>query len=119
MALMNGQPQGFEPPMAFVFTQPTFNTVNECKSYARKNSTQILVKLYSELSPDQKIKFNKNKYVLIGASAQGLFDLVKTPLVVTILGVEVHANVIENILDQSYLVRNPNTYIFELIFSIV
>ncbi len=62
--------------------------------------------------------FFKDKYVLIGASAQGLFDLVKTPLGVTIPGVEVHANVIENILDKSYLVRNPNTYIFELLFSI-
>ena len=61
----------------------------------------------------------KDKYVLIGASAQGLFDLVKTPLGTTIPGVEVHGNVIENILDQSYLIRNPNTYIFELLFSIV
>jgi adenylate cyclase len=52
--------------------------------------------------------FFKDKYVLIGASAQGLFDLVKTPLGVTVPGVEVHANVIENILDQSYLIRNPN-----------
>ena len=61
----------------------------------------------------------KDKYVLIGASAQGLFDLVKTPLGITVPGVEVHANVIENILDQSYLIRNPNTYIFELLFSII
>ena len=61
----------------------------------------------------------KDKYVLIGASAQGLFDLVKTPLGVTIPGVEVHGNVIENILDQSYLIRNPITYIFELLFSII
>ncbi len=63
--------------------------------------------------------FFTDKYVLIGASAQGLFDLVKTPLGITIPGVEVHANVIENILDQSYLIRNPNTYIFELLFSII
>ena len=70
---------------------------------------------------DGKFEDNKfkDKYVLIGASAQGLFDLVKTPLGVTIPGVEVHANVIENILDQSYLIRNPNTYIFELLFSII
>ena len=66
-----------------------------------------------------KKDFFENKYVLIGASAQGLFDLVKTPLGITIPGVEVHANVIENILDQSYLLRNPNTYIFELLFSIL
>ena len=63
--------------------------------------------------------FFKDKYVLIGASAQGLFDLVKTPLGVTIPGVEVHANVIENIIDQSFLIRNPNTYVFELIFVII
>ncbi len=63
--------------------------------------------------------FFKNKYVLIGASAQGLFDLVKIPTGLTVPGVEVHANVIENILDQSYLVRNPNTYVFELLFSII
>ena len=66
-----------------------------------------------------KKDFFENKYVLIGASAQGLFDLVKTPLGITIPGVEVHAKVIENILDQSYLLRNPNTYIFELLFSIL
>ena len=64
-------------------------------------------------------KLFKDKFVLIGASAQGLFDLVKTPLGVTIPGVEVHANVIENILDQSYLIRNPNTYLFELLFAII
>ena len=62
--------------------------------------------------------FFKDKYVLIGASAQGLFDLVKTPLGTTIPGVEVHANVIENILDQSYLIRSPNIYLFELLFSL-
>ena len=63
--------------------------------------------------------FFKDKYVLIGASAQGLFDLVKTPIGITVPGVEVHANVIENILNKSYLIRNPNTYVFELLFSII
>ena len=70
---------------------------------------------------DEKFEegFFKDKYVLIGASAQGLFDLVKIPLGVTIPGVEVHANVIENILDNSYLIRNPKIYIFELLISII
>ena len=72
--------------------------------------------VYEGKFPD---KLFKDKYVLIGASAQGLFDLVKTPLGLTIPGVEVHANVIENILDQSYLIRNPNTYVFELLFVII
>ena len=63
--------------------------------------------------------FFKDKYVFIGASAQGLFDLVKTPLGITIPGVEVHANVVENITDDTYLTRNPKIYIFELLFSII
>ena len=57
----------------------------------------------------------ENKYVLIGTSAQGLFDLVKTPLGIIMPGVEVHANVIENILDKSYLLRNPEIYLIELL----
>ena len=61
----------------------------------------------------------ENKYVLIGASAQGLFDLVKTPLGIIMPGVEVHANVIENILDKSYLLRNPDIYLLELILTII
>ena len=61
----------------------------------------------------------ENKYVLIGASAQGLFDLVKTPLGIIMPGVEVHANVIENILDKSYLLRNPEVYLLELILTII
>ena len=61
----------------------------------------------------------ENKYVLIGASAQGLFDLVKTPLGIIMPGVEVHANVIENILDKSYLLRNPEIYLIELLLTII
>ena len=48
-----------------------------------------------------------------------MFDLVKIPLGLTVPGVEVHANVIENIIDQSFLIRNPNTYIFELLFVFI
>ena len=34
-------------------------------------------------------------------------------------GVEVHANVIENILDKSYLLRNPELYLIELLLTII
>ena len=54
MALMNGQPQGFEPPMAYVFTEPTFTSVPECKTYATINSETILLKLYSEFGKNYR-----------------------------------------------------------------
>ena len=68
-------------------------------------------------------KFDKNlfkdKYVLIGASAKGLFDTVKIPTGETIPGVQVHANVIDNLLKNNFLKRNNNVFIFELVISIL
>ena len=61
----------------------------------------------------------KNKYVLIGASAKGLFDTVKIPTGETVPGVQVHANVIDNLLKNNFLKRNDKIFIFELIISIL
>jgi len=47
------------------------------------------------------------KLVLIGTSAIGLLDLKTTPLDAAILGVEVHAQILESVLSKSNLV-NPN-----------
>jgi CHASE2 domain-containing sensor protein len=63
--------------------------------------------------------FFKDKYVLIGASAKGLFDTVKIPTGETIPGVQVHANVIDNLLKNNFLKRNDKIFIFELIVSIL
>tara|TARA_B100000035_G_C20571438_1_gene366978 strand:+ start:140 stop:415 length:276 start_codon:yes stop_codon:yes gene_type:complete len=55
MAFMeNGQVPGFEPPMAYVFTDPTFNSVPECKNFAIKNSDMILFKLYKEFGQNYR-----------------------------------------------------------------
>ncbi len=49
----------------------------------------------------------KDKLVIIGVSALGVYDRRPTALDSEFPGVEVHANVIENILNQDYLVRIP------------
>ena len=49
----------------------------------------------------------KNKFVLIGTSAEGLKDIKTVPTERFIPGVEVHAQLIETILTKSYLIR-PN-----------
>ena len=61
----------------------------------------------------------KDKYVLIGASAKGLFDTVKIPTGETVPGVQVHANVIDNLLKNNFLKKNDKIFIFELIISIL
>jgi len=49
----------------------------------------------------------KNKIVLVGATATALSDLHSTPYDPLFPGVEVHATIIENILNQDFLQRPP------------
>ncbi len=51
----------------------------------------------------------KGKIVLVGASATGIGDLRSTPFGgITYPGVEIHANVIDNILNKHFLLRGAN-----------
>ncbi len=58
------------------------------------------------------------KIILVGSSAEGLKDLRSSPLELFIPGVEVHANVIEQIIQGDYLTRTLITKRFEL-FGII
>jgi len=53
--------------------------------------------------------FFKNKIVLIGTSAAGLYDLRVVPFQNDFPGVEIHANLIYNILQQDFLWEMPQT----------
>ena len=48
-------------------------------------------------------KFIEGKFVLIGTSAYGLMDLRSTPMDSVIAGVEIHANMIDNLLNNDML----------------
>ena len=61
----------------------------------------------------------KDKIVLIGSSAEGVFDLVKIPTGKIVPGVQVHANIIENILSKDFLKINYLTKITENIVLII
>ena len=61
----------------------------------------------------------KGKIVLIGASAEGLKDLRSTALGPFRPGVEVHANVIEQVLNDDYLLRPSVTRDVEAAFILV
>jgi len=80
---------------------------------------------YSEFDPDQYIsaldvingtvKAEKlaGKLVLVGTSATGLKDLRASPLTSNLPGVEMHMQLLENILTQSYLFRPDFIALFE------
>ena len=58
----------------------------------------------------------KGKIVLVGASAKGIGDLRSTPFAgINYPGVEIHANVIDNILNRYFLVRGANQIAVDLL----
>ncbi|MDX2223055.1 MAG: adenylate/guanylate cyclase domain-containing protein, partial [Rhodospirillaceae bacterium] len=61
----------------------------------------------------------KDKYVLVGASAQALQDVRASPLDPVLPGVEVHANIIENILFNQQLKRLPEANGDEIVTAII
>jgi len=57
----------------------------------------------------------KNKIVLIGASAPGLYDLRVVPFQNNFPGVEIHANLIHNILKQDFILEQPGASSFAML----
>jgi adenylate cyclase len=53
--------------------------------------------------PDDKIK---DKIVLIGATATGVYDMRNTPFSPVYPGVEIHATIIDNILHQNFMIHS-------------
>ncbi len=60
----------------------------------------------------------EGKIALVGTSSQGLFDVRATPLDPAVPGVEVHANIIENVLNGTQLTRLSTADGFEVLAAI-
>lgn len=54
-----------------------------------------------------KSQFIKDTYFIFGATAVGIYDLRVTPFEENFPGVEIHANVLDNILKKTYLKTSP------------
>jgi len=61
----------------------------------------------------------RNKIVIVGSSAQGLFDFVKIPNGDVIPGVQTHAHLIENIVNNDFIIKNLYTTIAENLLLII
>ena len=70
---------------------------------------------------NQNINANKlrDKIAIIGSSAQGIFDFVKIPNGNVIPGVETHAHLIENIINNDFIIKNTFTTITENLLLII
>ncbi len=61
----------------------------------------------------------ENNIILIGSSAQALFDIVKIANGKVVPGVEVHAHTIDNILNSDTIIKGVNTLIIENIILLL
>lgn len=61
----------------------------------------------------------KDKMVLVGATALGIYDIRNTPFSSVYPGVEVHATIIDNILGQNFLIRPDWIKILDLLAIIL
>jgi len=61
----------------------------------------------------------ENKIILIGSSAQALFDIVKISNGKIVPGVEIHAHIIDNILNNENIIKNLTTQITESIIFLL
>ena len=85
----------------------------------KKSKNNQYISAFDVLEKKFESNLFKNKIILIGSSAQGIFDFVKISTGNTIPGVEVHANIIENIFNNQILKRNLNSILVEIIILIL
>ena len=84
-----------------------------------KFSKENYVSAVDVMNNDFDQKRIENKIILIGSSAQALFDIVKISNGRTVPGVEVHAHIIDNILNNESIVKNIYTHLVENIIFLI
>ena len=96
------------------FARIMVNYHGPAKSFEYISATDILHHNFDS----EKIR---GKFLLVGTSAVGLSDLRATPFDTLMPGIEVHANVIENLLSQDFLSLSENAELIDLaaIFVVV
>ena len=82
------------------------------KSFDYISAIDILNRQY----PAEKLK---DKIALFGATAPGLLDLRTTPLEATFPGIEIHANIVQGILDQTIMHQPGYSAGFEFLMLLV
>ena len=116
------------------YNQDTLKLVNSNNEFIRKipldKTGQLRISYYGGINKFRVLPYEwvynrekyqlpagyfKDKYVLIGSSLTGLYDLRSTPVSTVFPGVGIHANVLKTILDERYNTRLTE---FQLTLSI-
>jgi adenylate cyclase len=90
-------------------TIPIDNQGQMLINYQGSFQTFRYVSFYDAWANRVPAEFFKGKVVLIGASAAGLYDLRPVPFQNAFPGVEIHANMVHNILTQNFIQKTPKS----------
>ena len=85
----------------------------------KKFSNDNYISAVDIMNNDFDQKRIENKIILIGSSAQALFDIVKISNGKTVPGVEIHAHIIDNILKNESIIKNIYTQLAENIIFLI
>ena len=85
----------------------------------KKFSKDNYISAIDVMNNDFDQKRIENKIILIGSSAQALFDIVKISNGKTVPGVEIHAHIIDNILKNESIIKNIYTQLSENIIFLL
>jgi adenylate cyclase len=88
------------------------NYLGPAKSFPHYSISDII---HNRLSPE----LFKDKIVIVGATATGIYDMRVTPFSAVYPGVEIHATVIDNILHQNFLIHSGWTKFLDICMIIV
>ena len=88
------------------------NFLGPAKSFPHYSISDII---HGRLSPE----LFKDKIVIVGATATGIYDMRVTPFSAVYPGVEIHATVIDNILHQSFLIHSGWTKFIDICMIIL
>ena len=94
------------------FARIMVNYHGAAKSFEYISATDILHHNFDS----EKVK---GKFILVGTSAVGLSDLRATPFDTLMPGIEVHANVIENLLSKDFLSLSQNAELIDLLAILI
>lgn len=108
----------FDPPLMMQVGQYEipFDRDGKFFVYFSKARTKDYIPAWTVLNGTADPSSIKDKIVLIGTSAEGLKDIRSTPLDLFIPGVEVHMNVIEQVITGKFLMRPALLSGVEIIF---
>ncbi len=110
-----GQNTGFSSIQIGQFEVPTDNAGRMWVHYSGHRAKRYLP-AWKVLDGSADLSLLDSQIVLVGASAAGLLDLRSTPLDRAVPGVEVHAEIIEQVLEGQYLVQPDWAFGAELSF---